>query len=262
MSLVNAISSPRLNTYKISFNCNDTDALKYYYWNQALSAEIYVLLHNIEICLRNRIHTALSLNISKLNNDTLSDNYKWYEFFDFDVPDKDDPTKMVLGETGKAVASAKRKLSQKRIRKTPQNVISNIDFGAWRHILRTSHCKNGEVIDWDKINPKIFMHYSDIRNRAKRKVVMDRLREIGLLRNRMAHLEPVWKFKERKIGNRTIAEPSSPAQIFSNLNQEIAAIVRFLNWLCEDTYNFYIKTKSYQNLQKLIQHQTIQNFDL
>lgn len=263
MSLVNAISSPRLNTYKISFNCNhDADALKYYYWNQALSAEIYVLLHNIEICLRNRIHTALSLNISKLNNETLSDNYKWYEFFDFDVPDKDDPTKMVLGETGKAVASAKRKLSQKRIRKTPQNVISNIDFGAWRHILRTSHCKNGEVIEWDTINPKIFVHYGDIRNRAKRKVVMDRLREIGLLRNRMAHLEPVWKFKERKIGDRIIAEPSSRTQIFSNLNQEIAATVRFLSWLCEDTHNFYTKTKSYQDLQKLIQHQTIQNFDL
>ncbi|WP_218015318.1 Abi family protein [Acinetobacter sp. NEB 394] len=263
MSLVDAISSPRLNTYKTSFNCNfDNDALKYYYWNQAISAEIYVLLHNIEICLRNRIHTALSLNISELNNDTLSDNYKWYEFFDFNVPDKDDPTKMVLGETGKVVASAKRKLSQKRMRKTPQNVISNIDFGAWRHIFQISHCKNGEVIEWDKINPKIFVHYGDIRNREKRKVVMDRLREIGLLRNRVAHLEPVWKFKERKIGNRVIAEPSSPTQIFSNLNQEIAATVRFLGWLCTDTYSFYIKTKSYKNLQKLIQHQTIQDFGL
>lgn len=263
MSLVNTISSPRLNTYKISFDCNhDADALKYYYWNQALSAEIYVLLHNIEICLRNRIHSALSLNISELNNDTISDNYKWYEHFDFNVPDKKDTTKMILGETGKAVESAKRKLSQKKIRKTPQNVISNIDFGAWRHILRTSHYKSRKTIEWDKINSQIFVHYRDIGSRAKRKVVMDRLREIGLLRNRMAHLEPVWKFKERKIGDRTIAEPSSAAQIFSNLNQEIAAIAKFLNWLCEDTYNFYIKTNSYHNLQKLIQPQAIHNFIL
>lgn len=263
MSLVNAISVPRLNTYKTSFNCSpDEEALKYYYWNQALSAEIYVLLHNIEICLRNRIHTALSLSISELNKDTISDNYTWYEFFDFDVPDKNDPTKIVLGETGKAVASAKRKLSQKRMRNTPQNVISNIDFGAWRHILGISHCKNGEIIKWDKINPKVFVHYADIGNRAKRKALMDRLREIGLLRNRVAHLEPVWKYKQRKIANRIIAEPSSPEEIFSNLNQEIAATVRFMSWLCMDTYSFYIKTKSYQNLQKLIQHQTIQDFGL
>lgn len=44
-------------------------------------------------------HVALVLNISELNRETLSDNYKWYEFFDFDVPNKDDPPKMVLGET-------------------------------------------------------------------------------------------------------------------------------------------------------------------
>lgn len=263
MSLVNAISIPRLNTYKTSFNCNDDiEALKYYYWNQALSAEIYVLLHNIEICLRNRIHVALSLNISEVNREILSDNYKWYDFFDFDVPNKDDPTKMVLGGTGKAIASAKRKLNQKRMRETPQNIISNIDFGAWRHILMTSHCKNGIVIDWDKINPKIFVHYGHIGNRQKRQAVMERLREIGLLRNRVAHLEPVWKYKERKIAGRKISEPSSIDEIFSNLKQEIAATVRFMSWVCVDTHNFYTKTESYKKLQKLIQHQEIENFGL
>lgn len=263
MSLVKVISIPRLNTYKTSFNCSsDEEALKYYYWNQALSAEIYVLLHNIEICLRNRIHTSLSLNISKLNNEICSDNYNWYDFFDFDVRDKRDPTRTVLGETGKALDSAKRKLKQKRMRETPQNVISNVDFGAWRHILSISHCKESKIIDWHKINPQIFVSYGDIGNRSKRQAVMDRLKEIGLLRNRMAHLEPVWKYKERKIAGLRISEPSNPKEIFANLNKEILATTRFLSWLCEDTYNFYIKTKSFNALKKLIQHETIQNFDL
>lgn len=268
MPLVDVISTHRLSSYKKSFNCgSDEEALLYYYWNQALSAEIYVLLHNIEICLRNRMHTALSLYVSQLNKAS-SDNYNWYDFLDFDVPCKEDPSQIVLGETGSAMESAKRKLRQKKMKITPQNVVSNVEFGAWRHILSTSHCHNlspnnrRALIEWDKINPQIFAHYKDIGNRNKRILVMDRLREIGLLRNRMAHLEPVWKYKKRVIGNNTIREPSTILEIFSNLNQEIAATVRFLSWLCSDTHDFYIKTMSYNNLQQLIQYKNIANFKL
>ena len=269
MPLVKVISTHRLSSYKKSFNCSsDEEALKYYYWNQALSAEIYVLLHNIEICLRNRIHTALSLYVSELNKDTSSDNYNWYEFFDFEVPSKEDHRQIVLGETGQAIESAKKKLRKKRMAATPQNVISNVDFGAWRHILSISHCKNLShtnnrvLIEWNKINPQIFVHYKDIGNKNKRMFLMDRLREIGLLRNRVAHLEPVWKYKQREIGGRKIREPSNTLEIFSNLNQEIAATVRFLSWLCSDTHDFYIKTASYKSLQELIQYRTMANFNL
>lgn len=205
---------------------------------------------------------ALSLNISVLNKESLSDNYKWYEYFDFDVRSKTDPTKMVLGRTGQAIQSAKRKLSQKKMRKTPQNVISNIEFGSWWHILMISHCNQGVIIDWDKINPKIFVHYGDIRNKRRRQAVMDRLREIGLLRNRVAHLEPVWKYKERNIAGKRIPEPSSPEEIFANLKQEIATTVKFMSWLCVHTHDFYIKTDSYAKLLKLIQHEEIESFGL
>lgn len=262
MPLIDVISTSRLSTYKTSFLCSDEEALKMYYWNQALSSEIYVLLHNIEVCLRNRMHTTLSLYISNLNKVEVTDNYKWYEFFDFDVPDKEDKSKKVLGETGKAVNSSKRKLRSKKLPLTPQNVISNIDFGAWRHILKISHLKNKTAIEWHKVNPNIFVHYRSINNWDKRKLLMDRLREIGLLRNRMAHLEPVWKYKERKIGGRIILEPLTPEEIFLNLNQEIMATVRFLNWLCEETHDFYIQTESFKKLYSLIQPQSIEKFKL
>lgn len=262
MPLIDVISTSRLNTYKTSFLCSDEEALKMYYWNQALSSEIYVLLHNVEVCLRNRMHTALSLYLSDLNKVEVTDNYKWYEFFDFEVPDKKDRSQKILGETGKALNSAKRKLSNKKLLPTPQNVISNIEFGAWRHILKISHLKNKKAIDWNTINPSIFVHYRDIRNGYKRMVLMDRLREIGLLRNRMAHLEPVWKYKERKIGKQIILEPITPEEIFANLNQEIMATVRFLNWLCVETYDFYIQTESFKKLHSLIQPQSIEKFKL
>lgn len=262
MPLVDAISIPRLSTYKTSFHCSDEQALQYYYWNQALSSEIYVLLHNIEVCLRNRIHPSLSLYVSELNEVPITENYQWYDYFYFDVPSKRNKSEMVLGRTGQSVESAKTKLRNRKMSLTPQNVISNIEFGTWWHILKTSHLKGKKIIEWGKINPQIFVHYRDIKNVDKRNLLMDRLREIGLLRNRMAHLEPVWKFKERKIGTSKILEPSTPEEIFSNLNQEVLATVRFLGWLCEETHQFYIQTQSFKELQRLLQHQNIENFKL
>lgn len=269
MPLVQVISTHRLSSYKKSFNCSsDEEALKYYYWNQALSSEIYVLLHNIEICLRNRIHTALSLYVSQLNKESSSENYNWYDFFDFEIPSKENHKVLIIGETGQTIESSKKKLSKKRMDITPQNVISNLDFGAWRHILNISHCnnlthtKNRVVIDWSKINPQIFVHYKDIGNKNKRLFLMDRLREIGLLRNRVAHLEPVWKYKQREIGGNIIREPSTVLEIFGNLRQEIAVTVKFLGWLCNETHDFYLKTASYRNLQELIQYRTIADFNL
>lgn len=262
MPLVDTISAPRLNTYITSFSCSENSALDKYHWNQALSSELYVLLHNIEVCLRNRIHTALSLYTSEVNKVAITDNYNWYDFFNFEIPDKKDRSKKILGETGKAIELAKKKLRRKKLPENPQNVISNIDFGTWRHVLTINSLIDNKTIQWSKITPKIFIYYKDINNSKKRRLLMDRLREIGLLRNRVAHLEPVWKYKQRTIGENVIAEPKTPEEIFSNLQKEIMANVRFLKWLCEETHDFYVKTASFQRLQALTKEDYMKDFKL
>ena len=69
-------------------------------------------------------------------------------------------------------------------------------------------------------------------------------------------------YKKRKVGGRIILEPTNPEEVFANLNQEIMATVRFLNWLCKETYDFYIQTESFKKLQNLIKPESIEKFRL
>lgn len=100
MSNINSINIHRLSSYKHIFNCaSDTEALKFYYWNQAVSAELYVLLHNIEVCLRNRIHEVLSFDASNQQ----SRNYTWFDKLYLKKPDGSSPPVYVDTVLGKSI---------------------------------------------------------------------------------------------------------------------------------------------------------------
>lgn len=260
-SIIRAISHARLSSYRHAFSCTDEEALHYYYWNQELSAELYILIHNIEICLRNQIHVELSKEVSFVKNGNIQDNFCWFDFFEFNIPDPSSMSKEKLNQTGEALKKIKKDLKRKNVPLTPQNIVSNLELGKWAYILRTRSYNDGTPINWNKCLGNIFPNLNTSKKK-NRDAMNARLEEIRLLRNRIAHLEPVWKFQSKKINGSYVSAPTTPDEILKRLDTEIYWATTFLKWLCNDSYNNYIKTNSHKNLLKLITYDGIINFQI
>lgn len=250
MSNINSINVHRLSSYKHIFNCaSDTEALKFYYWNQAVSAELYVLLHNIEVCLRNRIHEVLSFDASNQQ----SRNYTWFDKLYLKKPDSSSPPVYIDTVLGKSIKKIKRGLSDKGKPHTPQNIICNLEFGKWKYVLSTRTYKNargrpGQALDWAILFSQIFPQFNNM-NRTQ--TITERLTAITLLRNRVAHLEPVWKFETKTVNGTTVLSPVDEVTALSRLDTEINWAVVFLSWICQDTHDHYVNTNSYRKLRIL-----------
>lgn len=253
MANINSISTFRLTHYKKIFNCaTDVEALKYYYWNQAISAEIYILLHNIEICLRNRIHEVLS-NDASLQQ---SLNFAWFDRLYLMKPDPQNPQKVIDTVLGSAIKKVKRDLGQKNKPPHPHNIICNLEFGKWKYVLLTKTYKDprgrsGNAIDWNTLFPLIFPQFMNHGRKSSQKI-LDRLTEISKLRNRVAHLEPVWKFEAKVFNKTVIPAPKDEVTALDRLGKEINWAIVFLSWICQDSYDHYINTNSFKRLQNLI----------
>jgi len=267
--IINSISLPRLSSYKSTFNCtNDEDCISYYRWNQALSSELYILLSNIEICLRNKIHTILSEEVSFKITELTNSNFSWYDHFSFVDVDKHGNTKtdrsgnVIYTETGKAFRKITHNKRGVNLNHLPQIIISKLEFGKWSYVLVAKKYDDGNLIDWNKLFPLIFPNFTGL-DPSKHQIILDRIKVVRAWRNRLAHLEPVWKFSDVKdsiTGHILILEPRNQLEVTQRLNAEIRRAVELLLWLCVDTHDHYKLTKSYKNLQGLISNEGITNF--
>lgn len=268
--IIRSISTPRLSSYKKFFACpTDESCIPYYRWNQALSSELYILLSTIEICLRNKIHIALSEEVSvKFNKDQpISSNFCWYDYFNFIEVDKhgnkktDRKGQFIYTETGNAF----RKITHKRDKNLgllPQIVISKLEFGKWSYVLSAKKYENGDLIDWNTLFPLIFPHFIDIKPN-KHQIIIERIKDVKNWRNRLAHLEPVWKFsdvKHRITGKVLVKEPTNKQEIIQRLNKEVRKSMDLLLWLCLETHDHYKLTDSYKNLIFLISDKGLTKF--
>ena len=96
-----------------------------------------------------------------------------------------------------------------------------------------------------------FSNYSTF-TRKGRKILFNRLDEVRLLRNRVAHLEPVWKFGKKEVNGVQIQAPNDLNSVLIRLNKEISWVINVLEWICPDSYAHYIQTNSYRKLRILV----------
>lgn len=267
--IIQSISSHRLSSYRRIFKCGtDDDCLHYYHWNQALSSELYILLSTIEVCLRNRIHVALSEEVSAKFPKKVESNFRWYEYFSFvDVDRNGDPKqdrkgRPIYTETGKAFRKITHK-GETDLKLVPQIIVSKLEFGKWTYVLSAKKYNNGDLIDWHKLFPIIFQNFTNMVPDKHHQMIIDRIKTVKDWRNRLAHLEPVWKFsdvKEKGTGKILIYEPTNQVEVIKRLNNEIRYALQLLSWLCADTLEHYKATKSYQRLLHLASNDGIREF--
>lgn len=195
--IISKLSDARLSKY-LYWSKDDKDlAIKLYEANTKVSESLYTPLQNLEVLIRNEFHRLLSESYGD----------EWYE----------NPM-LIKSKQKERIDKAKETL---KTNITPDRVVAELSLGFWVNLL------NRHMEDlWRKCLHKAFIEseYKLIRKDAHAE--LERLR---ILRNRIAHHEPI------------IHKPYT-----DNYNK----IIEIISWICMDCSEW---TESISNTEEVVQ---------
>lgn len=178
-ALRTALSEERLSTYRRSGQ-SDADVLANYLWNLALCEALYPSLQGIEVTLRNTLFDAGSRAYAGVAT--------------ADVPcwlDAEPP--LLTAEERARVKRAKQQLRASGKALVPGCLVSELSFGFWTALFDVRYESNGVL--WPRLfQQKVFA--AAPRRMRTRKALSPLINRARMLRNRVAHHEPVWHLKD------------------------------------------------------------------
>lgn len=207
-----------------------------YCWNEALSSAFFRLISTVEVLLRNRFHSTLSLHAS--GNSHAS--FDWYNHIA--LPSKSSDKVMHVTHYRRRG----RTWHPKRPALSPNDVVSKMTFGFWPKLLDV------HSVPWANHFPSMLpghrhrqvAQWSSLRSRD---AFYMRLDLINKLRNRIAHFEPIWKqkqlFEERRQRSGLPApmvieqRPSTPSECIQRLDLLKSRTLELLYWLSPERYD-------------------------
>jgi len=170
-ALVAGLTPTRLTGYRVNPAESDVIVISRYVWNMELGAALHASLHLLEIGLRNRLDSVL----------TLRDGATWF----------DDPLIVVEPSAQTAVADAKARLLKDGKVVSPPGVIATLDFGFWTSLFNRAYEQGpGRPVGHKSLWPSLLPSVARGRSRGQ---LAGRFNELRKLRNRVFHYEPIWK---------------------------------------------------------------------
>ena len=170
-----SFSSDRMGTYLAASQGDRERAARLYAWNTAVSAAFYGSLQALEVALRNAMHVQLSNRYGST----------WY----------DNAGTGLDGRNRERILGAKRELSRRRVGVRPSRMLAELSFGFWVSLLgpggrlpNSGTRASYEMTLWRPALRRAFPH----RARLIRAQVHRPLDELRILRNRIAHHEPIF----------------------------------------------------------------------
>jgi hypothetical protein len=158
----------RLTSYDALTDGCPIKALTLYEWNTAVGAAFFASLQGFEVVLRNALHRELTTwhSARKLPG-------HWYN----------DPRRILDDRRRRDIDDAQRRIRRMHRPVTPGRVISELSFGFWRYLLSARY----EQSLW---TPAL-RHAFPLLRPQRRREIADRVVGLHLLRNRLAHHEPI-----------------------------------------------------------------------
>lgn len=163
-SFEHILSTERFARYLAWAGGNRERALELYRLNVAVSEALYTPLHVLEVALRNRIHAVLSEALGE----------HWF----------DTPGLLMLPNQHRQIGDAKAGLLELRRPISPGRVVAALTFGFWVAMLSPTY----ETL-WQKTLHRVARR--DDGKGLARKTLMRPLTPVRVLRNRVAHHEPI-----------------------------------------------------------------------
>ena len=254
------ISIPRLSSYQHFFKTKQIiEIYDYYCWNAEISSAFFQLIGIVEITLRNKVHQALSSHCHNPQSQGSVSSNDWYNFLDLNKHSKD-----------KILSVTHKKKKGTWLPKNPplshDDAISRMTYGFWPKILDIQKDINGNQVPWGEIIPLIIPNHRYKTESYWKKIkhqdqLYSRLEQIGSLRNRIAHFEPIWKqgclFEETRERQNKIPKlishaPVSPDEARNRLKLTHERILELLDWLSPARLKSYKQSHTYHKLNWLL----------
>ena len=206
------LSADKLNTYR-RFTKSDQliSSIQFFVITQQVSGFLFTPLQFLEISLRNIIYQ------------TLSDFYTNCRY----TPKGQDPQRWMywLPQNSKVQHAVREadKNAHTDITHRPVvmgDVISRLTFGAWVRILNEQPNHKAPLHFWQYTAKDMFPNCP----RRSQKNVLQRLRTINDIRNRLFHFEPIWNTRTCR----------SSSQVVSDMRRKYEMISETIQWISKD----------------------------
>ena len=161
-TMLNLLSSPRLSTYSNACRGDMDRAVALYQWNLEASLAMFSSIHYFEVALRNTMHDALTKQFG-------THDKAWYDTSELLSPG--------------SISKIRRAESAVRTNGHPvtvDRVVAELPLGFWSSLLANSYNRSL----WAPCLSRLF-------RRARRQRLFDEIDSIRMLRNRIAHWEPI-----------------------------------------------------------------------
>jgi hypothetical protein len=268
----NFISSPRLESYRVVLKLNDQqEILRAYYWNMAVSATIYPLIHTLEITLRNSLDLAVQGNhkpVIKSRKPCYKCNPEWFKLMvtekqnsKISKMNKAQQSEWVDAKSGRRkkystsenlIKKVTREIKKGKPHPKPEDILSNLPFGFWTTLLGSDY---EDYTNKHLIWPDLFQFvFPNAPIGYSRKNVEEHFNLIREFRNRFAHHEPIWKFFNRNPLDKTI-DYTSPVfglnASLSLLNKQYDDMLEVVKWMSLDSYNSFLSSKMHVDFKRI-----------
>ncbi len=195
-SLSNSIAKDRLSRYIGASNGDVHKAILLYERNLLLSQDLHGVIQPLEIALRNSIHRVITTDIGHPN---------WYDYIPLRFREQE------------SINDARASLRKWNKTVTSGRVVGELMFGFWTRLMDTGY----EKTLWVPHLYKAFPHLA----KPDRRKTFARFDSVRLLRNRVAHHEPI---------------------IFADLGKEYDNIMEAMEWICPTTSAWIRSTNTFQ----------------
>lgn len=189
--LVHFLAPARISRYRSFLKLTTNEEVhRAYAWNYAIAAMVFPLLGCVEMHLRDSVHRVMSQRYAPAGS-VGHHGYPWY----------DDAQGAHYPFAGDAKAAIERILSDKKTKArikpqpTTDDVVAALTFGFWTNFFRTL-----SPVDAPQVIPKVFPNHPILN--PKRWGDPQNRQQLGLhlqiantFRNRVAHHEPLFKFR-------------------------------------------------------------------
>lgn len=169
LTLERRISIERFAPYRAATGGDVRHGIMLYEHNTEMSAAFWVVLGDLEVLIRNAMHERLT---------AWSDNRygqpAWYL----------DPGRVFNAKAADDIATARRHATANGRPESPGRVIAELPLGFWRFMLSSRYERSLWL-------PCLRDAFPGVHGRGMRRDVHDAMRELHVLRNRIAHHEPI-----------------------------------------------------------------------
>jgi hypothetical protein len=210
LTLEQRISAERFAPYRAAVGDDLGRAMRRYERNTEISAAFWAVLSDLEVVVRNAMHERLVVwSLARYGRPD------WYA----------DRGRIFTAQTAGDIAVARRHATAGGRAETPGRIIAELPLGFWRFLLSSRY----ERTLW---LPCLRDAFPGIRGQGMRRDVHDAMRDLHLLRNRIAHHEPI---HNRPLGELHAAALTTAGWICPTTRGWIAARSRVPALLTDDS---------------------------